>query len=79
MLNRALAGSAGDPVARLSLAAALAHQGEREAARDALSEVLASADGPRTTLTELRASHGWMGPGFERVLEGLRAAGMPVQ
>jgi len=79
MLNRALAASPGDSMARLALAAALAHQGELEAAHGTVSEALASADRPAPTLAALRASHGWMGPGFERVLEGLRAAGIPSE
>ena len=37
---------------------------------------LTLAYGDRTTIETLRASHAWMGPGFERVLNGLRLAGM---
>jgi hypothetical protein len=32
---------------------------------------------PGQTIETIRTSHSWLGPGFERVLEGLRRAGMP--
>jgi len=32
--------------------------------------------GERTTVETLRANHAWMGPGFERILGGLRLAGL---
>ncbi|MCL7940577.1 winged helix-turn-helix domain-containing protein [Halomonas sp. ATCH28] len=78
-LNRAIAGSPNDPTANFALAAALALNGREEEARAALEHSMALAYSDRTTIETLRASHSWMGPGFKRVLEGLRLAGMPEQ
>jgi len=76
-LHRAIAGSPEDPFANLALTSALALTGRLADARDALERSMTLADGDRPTIEALRDSHSWMGPGFERVLEGLRLAGMP--
>ncbi len=78
-LNRAIAGSPDDPLANFALAAALALTDRVEEASGALEESMTLAYSDRTTIETLRASHSWMGPGFERVLDGLRLAGMPEQ
>ncbi|MCH4562519.1 winged helix-turn-helix domain-containing tetratricopeptide repeat protein [Halomonas sp. EGI 63088] len=78
-LNRAIAGSPNDPTANFALASALALTGRVEEARAALEKSMALAYSGRTMIETQRASHSWMGPGFERVLEGLRLAGMPEQ
>lgn len=76
-LNRAIAGSPKDPLANFALTSALALAGRVEEARGALEKSMELAYNDKTTITTLRSSHSWMGPGFERVLEGLRIAGMP--
>ncbi|WP_290648962.1 winged helix-turn-helix domain-containing tetratricopeptide repeat protein [Aquisalimonas sp.] len=78
-LNRAIAGSPNEPTANFALASALALTGREEEARAALEKSMALAYSDRTTVETLRASHSWMGPGSERVLEGLRLAGMREQ
>ncbi|GGX89033.1 hypothetical protein GCM10007160_15460 [Litchfieldella qijiaojingensis] len=78
-LNRAIADSPDDPTANFALASALALTGRVEEARAALETSMTLAYSDRTTIETLRARHSWMGPGFERVLEGLRLAGMPEQ
>ena len=79
VLNRAIAGSPKDPISNFALTSALALIGRVEDARVALEKSMTLAYSDRTTIETLRASHSWMGPGFERVLEGLRLAGMPEQ
>jgi Flp pilus assembly protein TadD len=79
VLNRAIAGSPKDPIANFALTSALALIGRVADARVALEKSMTLAYSDRTTIETLRASHSWMGPGFERVLEGLRLAGMPEQ
>jgi Tfp pilus assembly protein PilF len=79
MLNRAIAGSANDPFNHFAMASALALVGRVKDARSALETALSLAGDDKTTLETLRASHAWMGPGFERVLSGLRLAGLPEQ
>ena len=77
VLNRAIAGAAKDSLANFALSSALALTGRLDDARAALEKSMTLAHGDRTTIGTMRASHAWMGPGFERVLEGLRLAGMP--
>ena len=77
VLYRAIAGSPRDPLANFALTSALALNGRVEDARAALKNSMTLAHSDRTTIETLRVSHSWMGPGFERVLEGLRRAGMP--
>jgi TolB-like protein/DNA-binding winged helix-turn-helix (wHTH) protein/Tfp pilus assembly protein PilF len=77
MLNRALASSPKDRFAHLVLSSALAHQGRTEKASAALEHFRALSVQKRTTVASLRESHSWLGPGFERVLKGLRQAGLP--
>lgn len=79
VLNRAIAGSPKDPIANFALVSAFALIGREEEARVALEKSMALAYSDRTTIETLRASHSWMGPNFERVLDGLRLAGMPEQ
>ncbi|RMD65183.1 MAG: hypothetical protein D6826_00700 [Alphaproteobacteria bacterium] len=79
VLNRAITGSPNDPLANFALTSALALVGRVEEARVALEKSMTQAYSDRTTIETLRASYSWMGPGFERVLEGLRLAGMPEQ
>ncbi len=77
VLNRAIAGSPKDPLANFGLTAALALTDRVEDARAALAKSLTLAYSDKTTISTLRGSHSWMGPGFERVLKGLRLAGLP--
>lgn len=77
VLNRAVAGAPKDPMANFALTSALALDGRLDEARESLKTSLDLAYSERTTLASLRDSYAWMGPGFERVLEGLRLAGMP--
>ena len=76
VLRRALAGSPNDPFAHFVLTAALALSGDLDQARDALQDFLAVSGESRPTIATLRERHAWMGPKFERVLEGLRLAGL---
>lgn len=76
VLNRALAGSPNDPFAHFVLTSALALSGDLEQARGALESFRAAAGEDRPTIATLRERHAWMGPGFERVLDGLRLAGL---
>lgn len=79
VLNRAIAGSPQDPLANFALTAALALTGRVTEARDALQKSLTLAYSDEPTIAKMRASYSWMGPGFERVLEGLRIAGLREQ
>lgn len=75
-LSRALVGAPRDLRANLALTAALAHLGRTEEARAALSKTLSlSREGPKT-IGDVRQALLWMGPRTERVLDGLRLAGM---
>lgn len=76
VLRRALAGSPNDPFAHFVLTSALALSGDLDEARGALENFLAAAGEDRPTIATLRERHAWMGPGFERVLDGLRLAGL---
>ena len=76
VLRRALAGSPNDPFAHFVLTSALALSGDLDQARDALRDFLAVSGESRPTIATLRERHAWMGPKFERVLEGLRLAGL---
>lgn len=78
-LNRAIAGSPNDPLANFALTAALSLAGRVTEARDMLRKSLTLAYGDETTVETMRASYSWMGPGFERVVEGLRIAGLREQ
>jgi hypothetical protein len=51
--------------------------GRVDEGRAVLAKYMKLANGQRNTIETIRASLSWMGPGFERVLEGLRRAGMP--
>ena len=77
VLRRALAAAPDDPFAHMALTAALALSGETVEARSALGTYLTKVSGKRPAIATLRESHSWMGPGFERVLDGLRLAGLP--
>jgi len=78
-LNRAIAGAPGNPTAHFALASALALTGRVAEARETLEKARGLAHDERTTLRTLRDGYAWLGPGFERVLEGLRRAGMPAE
>lgn len=78
-LNQAIVGAPKDPMANFALASALALTGRMEDARGTLEKAMALAYEDRTTIETLRANYSWLGPRFERVLEGLRLAGMPRQ
>ena len=75
-LNRAIAGSPKDPLANFAMTAALSLTGRVAEARKALQSYMAAGQSTGTTIATMRAGFSWLGPGFERVLEGLRAAGM---
>lgn len=76
-LNRAIAGAPKDPMANFALASALALTGRVADARATLEKAMRLAYEDRITIETLRANYSWLGPGFERVLDGLRLAGMP--
>ncbi|PWE33821.1 hypothetical protein DDZ14_03940 [Maritimibacter sp. 55A14] len=75
-LNRALSKAPEDGFANLALAAALALDGREDAARVALSRHLDLSDHKPPTLASLRERLEWLGPGIERMLSGLRTAGL---
>lgn len=77
VLSRALVGSPNDPFTHFVLTSALALAGRMEQARGALGDFLTVVGSEQPTIATLRESHSWMGPGFDRVLEGLRLAGLP--
>jgi len=76
VLNRALAAAPEDRIATLTLISALALDGRVGEATDMLGKFRAASSGPPTTLAGLDRGLGWIGPGFERLQEGLRLAGM---
>ena len=78
-LNRALAKARADGFANLALVAALALDGQEEAARDALARHLERSGGGQPTLAALRPKLAWLGPGVERMLGGLETAGLARQ
>ena len=51
--------------------------GRVDEAQVVLAEYMQLALGKRNTIEKLRAERGHLDPDFERVLEGLRRAGMP--
>ena len=75
-LSRALAGAPDDYLANVALPAALAMNGDLPEARAALTRWLELSEKAPPTLTELREKLSWLGPGVERIVEGLRAAGI---
>lgn len=75
-LNRALATAPRDEFANLAVSAALALDGQTEAAERALARHLQRNGGERPTLEALRKSLAWLGPGIERMLSGLQRAGL---
>jgi TolB-like protein len=79
VLNRALAGSPNDPFANFTLSSALALSGRIDEARAALRRFNALFDDKTTTIAMLRTRLSWMGPRIDRVLKGLRLAGMPEE
>jgi len=76
VVNRALANAPNDTFSHLILAAALALSGRVEEARTTLEEALQTAGNGEPTIAKLRENQSWMGPGFDRILEGLRRAGL---
>ena len=79
VLNRALAGSPNDPFANFTLSSALALSGRIDEARAGLRRFNALSDDKTTTIAMLRTRLSWMGPRIDRVLKGLRLAGMPEE
>ncbi len=77
LLNKAIAASPNDATATLALVSALAMLGREDEARTTLDRFRELVGEERATIESLRASYSWMGPGVERLLEGLRRAGMP--
>ena len=77
VLNRALAKSPEDAFAYMILTAAQALDGRNEAAQSSLQALLSLSKSSRPNIASLRQSNSWLGPGFARVLEGLRLAGLP--
>lgn len=77
LLNKAIAASPNDPTATFALASGLAMLGRNVEARAALDKYVELTGGEQATIESLRARYSWMGPGVERVLDGLRRAGMP--
>ncbi len=77
VLNRALAKSPDDAFAYMILTAAQALDGRNEAAQSSLQAFLSLSKASPPNIASLRQSNSWLGPGFARVLEGLRLAGLP--
>jgi len=75
-LNRALAEARADGFANLALVSALALEGQETAAREALNRHLERSGSEPPTLASLRPNLAWLGPGVERMLSGLRTAGL---
>ena len=76
MARKAIASNPKFKSSHFSLSSALAWSGDMEGARAALAEFL-KLDERRGTIERLRAANSHMSPNFDRVLEGLRRAGMP--
>ncbi|MDX1400750.1 MAG: tetratricopeptide repeat protein [Kiloniellales bacterium] len=77
LANKAITAAPNDAVARFVLASALAHLERMQEARAVLATYLDLAGDLQLTVGDLRARYAWMGPGFERVLDGLSRTGMP--
>jgi TolB-like protein/DNA-binding winged helix-turn-helix (wHTH) protein/Tfp pilus assembly protein PilF len=77
VLNRALAKSPDDTFAYMILTAAQALDGRTEAVQSSLQAFLSLSKTSRPNIASMRQSNSWLGPGFARVLEGLRVAGLP--
>jgi TolB-like protein/DNA-binding winged helix-turn-helix (wHTH) protein/Tfp pilus assembly protein PilF len=75
-LNRALAKARADGFANLALVSALALDGQETAARDALEQYRELSGAKLPTLALLRERLAWLGPDVERMLSGLRLAGL---
>jgi TolB-like protein/DNA-binding winged helix-turn-helix (wHTH) protein/Tfp pilus assembly protein PilF len=75
-LNRALAKARADRFANLALVSALALDGQKTAARDALKRHHKQSGSELPTLASLRERIAWLGPDVERMLSGLRIAGI---
>ena len=77
VLNRAIAQAPNDALSHFTLSAALAHSGRDEDAKASLADALKHFNGDAPTTAKLRKSLGWLGPGTERLLDGLSLAGLP--
>ncbi len=75
-LNRALAKARKDPFANFALVSALALTGQEGAAQEALKRHLDQSGGQPPTLAALRRNIAWLGPKVERMLSGLKIAGL---
>ncbi len=78
VLNRALAESPKDPISHFALSAAMAHSGRLDEARASLQAALEFASNKDIRIHDLRKALGWMGPGTDRLLDGLALAGLPA-
>ena len=76
-LNKAKAEFPTHQIVNMYLASALALSGRMEQARKALSEYLKLVGEKRNTIEKVRANLKHISPDIERILEGLRRAGMP--
>jgi len=76
-LNRALSTAPTDRFANLALSAALALDGQVDEAREVLRSYEQRARRPISAVSSLRPTVGWLGPNVERMLDGLRRAGVP--
>lgn len=77
LINKALALSPKDSFAYFALSAALANSGRIEDARPPLEAALRYSGDAETTIADLRETISWMGPGAERLFDGLALAGLP--
>ena len=75
-LNRALAKAEGDAFANLALISALTLNGEDVAAKKAFDRYRELSNSNMPTLENLRRNISWLGPETERLLDGLRDAGL---
>ena len=76
-VQRAISAAPEDAVAHFVLAAALANLDRMQEARAVLETYLDLVPNSRSSVADLRERYRWMGPGFERLLEGLLRAGLP--
>ena len=77
LINKAIAAAPKDAEAHFVLASALAHLDRMQEARAVLATYLELVNDHRSTLASLRERYAWMGPDFERVLDGLSRSGLP--
>jgi TolB-like protein/DNA-binding winged helix-turn-helix (wHTH) protein/Flp pilus assembly protein TadD len=76
-INKAIAAAPSDAEAHFVLASALAHLDRMQEARAVLATYVDLVGDHQSTVSSLRARYAWMGPDFERVLDGLSLTGLP--